>query len=391
MKENESALFSRYIIDGIIQDSVPCEILAECMEDGEEIIYGQEYADIIDESTDPPITSFSYSNDKNEDYIRQVAEYQGERPFRMLYPETFTKQRVAKALIDRLWNKGHYKLGNLTLWAEWEWNSRPLGNMAAFYYSAQAASEYIYDLGCRLADYSYDGCDEESSLRIGAWLPTSDSTQEDSDETQYAEQSGEAPLFKASPYESRHPWIEDEKCCKSTICDEPDSHIIYIPFDTAAFKLGGSLLAEINGHNGGAGPHIEDPDYFIDCHEVVRELVEDGIIMAGETVMDGGLAGTLTRMCGEIGMEVSLKGILSSYMEEDSTKVLFSEVPGIVIQVSGQDMDYLDSQLLLQDVAYYPIGKPSAEIKGVRLNTSTDVTVAGILASLLEMASEGED
>ena len=263
--------------------------------------------------------------------------------------------------------------------------------MAAFYFSAQAASEYIYDLGCRLADYSYDGCDEESSLRVGAWLPTSDNVQEDSDEPQYTETSGEAPLFKASPYESRHPWIEDERCCGSTICNDPDSHIIYIPFDTAAFKLGGSLLAEIKGHNGGVGPRIEDPDYFIDCHEVVRELVEDGIIMAGETVMDGGLAGTLARMCGETGMEISLKGILSSYMEDDSTKVLFSEVPGIVIQVSGQDMDYLDSQLLLQDIAYYPIGKPSLETKGVKLSNSADFTVAGILASLLEMASEGED
>ena len=78
-------------------------------------------------------------------------------------------------------------------------------------------------------------------------------------------------------------------------------------------------------------------------------------------------------------------------MEDDSTKVLFSEVPGIVIQVSGQDMDYLDSQLLLQDIAYYPIGKPSSEIKGVKLSNSADFTVAGILASLLEMASEGED
>ena len=390
MKENESALFSRYIIDGTMQDAVPYEILAECMADCEEIIYGQDFADIIDESTDPPITSFTYSNEKNDEYIRQVAEYKNERPFRMLYPETFTRQRVAKALIDRLWNKGHYKLGNLTIWAEWEWNSRPLGNMAAFYYSAQAASEYIYDLGCRLADYSYDGCDEESSLRIGAWLPMTDCSQEESEDSQFTETAGEAPLFKASPYESRHPWIEDERCCKATIVNDPDSHIIYIPFDTAAFRLGGSLLAEINGHNGGAGPHIEDPDYFIDCHEVVRELAEDGIIIAGETVMDGGLARTLANMCGDCGMDISLKGILSSYMENDSTKVLFSEIPGIVIQVSDQDMDYLDSQLLLQDIAYYPIGKPS-DNKGINLNMSSDITVAGILASLLEMASEGED
>ncbi len=390
MKENESALFSRYIIDGILQDATPYEILAECMEDRDDAGFYTEYADIIDESIDPPITSFSYSGDRNEEYIRQIAGHEGERPFRMLYPETFTRQRIARALIDRLWNKGHYKLGNLNVWAEWEWNSRPLGSMAAFYASVQAVSGYIYDLGCRLADYSYDGCDEESSFRAGAWLPVISET-EDSEEGQFGQNASESPLFKESPYVSRHPWIEDERCCPETIVDDEASQIIYIPFDTTSFKLGGSLLAEVNGHNGGAGPHIEDPDYFIDCHEVVRELVEDGVVMAGATVTDGGLARTLDRMCAGTGIEICINGIQTSYMEEDTTKVLFSEIPGAVIQVSNQDMDYLDSQLILQDVAYYPLGSPSSKLKGMTLNRQTEITVAGILASLMDIASEGED
>ena len=67
------------------------------------------------------------------------------------------------------------------------------------------------------------------------------------------------------------------------------------------------------------------------------------------------------------------------------------EEKGIVIQVRGSDMDYLDSQLLLQDVAYYPIGRPSAAFKGIHMTGSEEVTVAGILASLIDMASEGED
>ena len=380
MKENESALFSRYIIDGIQQDATPYEILSECLagQNDEPAAYA-EYADIIDESTDPPVTSFTYRAEENETYMNQVAAFEGERPFRLLYPETFTKQRIAGALIDRIWNKGHYKLGNLRLWAEWEWNSRPLGNMAAFYNSVQAASEYIYDLGCRLEDWSYDGCDEESSLRVGAWLP---------EET---ESSEEAEIFKASPYESRHPWIEDERCCLEHMIPDTESRLIYIPFDTSQFKLGGSLLAELNGHNGGTGPHIQDPDYFIDCYEVVRELAEDGLIMSGRTVLDGGLARALHGMCGDYGINANISGIMSSYMEDDTTKVLFSEIPGTIIQVSEQDMDYLDSQLLLQDIAYYPLGRPSTGFKGVRISRNTEATVAGILASLIDTASEGED
>ena len=52
---------------------------------------------------------------------------------------------------------------------------------------------------------------------------------------------------------------------------------------------------------------------------------------------------------------------------------------------------YLDSQLLLQDVAYYPVGHPSTEASGLRLCGNAKTAVAGILASLLEQASEGED
>lgn len=385
MKEKESALFSRYIIDGVQCDATPFELLAECMTDHDfEPAAEEGFEDILDESTDPPLTSFRYCNDENDTYIRQVTSYTEDRPFRMLYPDTFTRQRIAGALLERLWNKGHYRLGDLCIWAEWKWNSRPLGNMAAFYASAKAASEYIYDLGCRLADFAYDGCDEESSLRAGAWLPV----EEDSRSSETAEEN---ILFKASPYESRNPWITDERQCPDKLDPDSESQLIYIPFETAAFRLGGSLLAEINGHNGGTGPVIQDPDYFIDCYEVVRELVEDGIVMAGAAVGDGGLAKAASSMCRDCGMKLSIKGIQSSYMDEDTTRVLFSEIPGVLIQVSDANMDYLDSQLLLQDVAYYPLGSPDSDAIGIRISDEPQVTVAGILASLINQASEGED
>jgi hypothetical protein len=54
-------------------------------------------------------------------------------------------------------------------------------------------------------------------------------------------------------------------------------------------------------------------------------------------------------------------------------------------------MDYLDSQLLLQDVAYYPLGSPEPGSAGVSIRQGEEITVAGILASLINQASEGED
>ena len=292
----------------------------------------------------------------------------------MLYADHFTRLQIAKALLLRLWSQGHFRLCDLRVWAQWDWNTRPIGNMAAFYTSVQSSSEYLYGLGVSLADYLFIESDEGSNVKFFAWLP-------------------EVPdaLFKSSPYESSHPWITDTRKCPGTLQNDSNSWLIYIPFDTCAYRLGGSLLAQAYGHNGGTAPNISDPDYFIDCYEVVRELVEDGIVMSGCTVADGGLATAAAIMCGDGGMELDIKGIMSSYQDCDKTRILFGETPGVIIQISDENYDYVDSQFLLQDIAYYPIGHPSDKEDGVSLSDVARQGVGDILASLLNQASEGED
>ena len=384
MTEKESALYSQYIIDGVKYDATPAELLEECMRTSGSIRPEKDsHADIVDDSTDPPVTTFTYENDRDPEYLRACMEAsEEERTFRMLYPDTFTRQRIAYALIDRLWNQGHYRLGNLEMSARWSWNKRPLGNMAAFYTSVEAVNSYLFDLGVRLCECIFEESDQESNVWFEAWLPEREP--EEDDETQEV-------TFKSSPFESRHPWISEERKCPSCLKADPSSWVIFIPFDTCSFRIGGSLLAQTQGRNGGIGPHIKDPDYFIDCYEVIRELVEDGIVTAGVTVGDGGLATAAGKMCRECGLDMDLSGMMASYQENDSTRLLFSEIPGVLIQISDNDYDYLDSQLILQDVAYYPIGHPNMENAGLRFLKGEKSGVAGILASLLEQASEGED
>ena len=378
MTEKESALYSHYIIDGVRQDATPAELMNECLEFPDSEIAGS-FADIIDESTDPPVTSFTYDCTLNGHYAEQTkAASVTERPFRMLYPMHFTRLQISKSLLSRLWSKGHFRLGDLRIWAQWEWNTRPIGNMAAFYTSVETASDWLYGIGVKMNDYMFMESDEESNVKFYAWLP-------EYEETEPSE------MEVVEPYESRHPWISEERRCPRQAIPDTDSRIIYIPFDTCAFKLGGSLLAEVYSHNGGPAPQMLDPDYFIDCYEVIRELVEDGIILAGVTAADGGLATAASGMCGEAGMEIDASGLISSYQPTDSTKVLFSEVPGVLVQIAEENYDYFDSQLLLQDVAYYPVGRITADRKGVKFTEGADREVAGILASLLAQASEGED
>lgn len=388
MKENESALYSRYIIDGIMGEATPAELLNECMEYpfDEEYLSGN-FRDIVDETIEPPLSASTYDSSNVDELLRMTTAGAGaERSFRMLYPDHFTRLQIAQALISRIWSKGHFRLGDIRLWAQWDWNTRPIGNMAAFYSSISEASDYIYSLGVGLTDYIFIESDETSSAKFYAWLPEINPEEQ--------EDISEAPqhpaLFKA-PYESSHPWISEERQCpRNLICDK-DSQLIYIPFDTCQFKLGGSLLDELSERAGGAAPNIKDPDYFIDCYEVVRELVEDGIVMAGMSVGDGGLATAANTMTQDCGLDLEIGGLMSSYQETDKMKILFGEIPGVLLQVSDYEYDYLDSQLTLQDVAYYPVGRPTDEHKDVRITQSSKGGVANILASLLAQATEGED
>jgi hypothetical protein len=48
----------------------------------------------------------------------------------------------------------------------------------------------------------------------------------------------------------------------------------------------------------------------------------------------------------------------------------------------------VDAELLLQDVAYYPLGHPARSALGVKLSSKTDIQ--GILSSLMNTL-EGED
>ena len=391
MTEKESALYSHYIIDGTRLDMTPAELLDECMED-EGFNPGTGFGDIVDESTEPPLSSFSYDTDMEQEYLsRTVAASHIERPFRLLYPEHFTRLQIAKALLGRLWSKGHFKMGNLKLWAQWDWDPSAVGNMSAFYRSVESASEYIYGLGVKLEDYLFIEGDSGCNAKFFAWLDNEfDRSLSDGQDDGSFSEIDQTALFKSSPFESRHPWISDERACPSSITSDPESWIIYIPFDTCSYRLGASLLTEVADHNGGKSPEISDPDYFIDCYEVVRELVEDGFVIAGATVADGGLITAAKDMCAEAGMNIDVKGIMSSYQQERH-RVLFGEVPGVLLQVSDENYDYVDSQLLLQDIAYYPIGHPSAEPSGLTISETGKNGVADILASLLGHASEGED
>lgn len=385
MKEKTSALHSKYIIDGVSRRLTPAEMLDDCLASAEvkPNTESGEFEPVVDESTDPSPSMKKFQNQNVQGYLATVVSLLDEpRPFPAAYADPYTRGRIAKALLDAVWLNGRFKLGDLTIAAKWRWNCKPLGNMAAFYSSAEATADYINNLGICLSGYSFteSGRVCQTSFKVGA--------------CEKAESPDEDDIFlpEDAPFGSEHPVLGRRRAVPDKLAADPDSWIIYVPFDTCDFRLGGSLLCDALGQNGDNFPEIGDADYFIDCYEVIREFIEDRIAVSAATVCDGGLLTALKLMCsGDVGADIDISGIMSAYGEDKKLRILFSEVPGAIIQIKDSDYDYVDAEFLLQDIAYYPIGHPVTGTGEVNVKAGGS-GIANILQSLLgSQASEGED
>ena len=375
-----SILHSQYVIDGVSLDVPPIALIDE------DAAVEADVPDVVDESVEPALGSVCYDRGKIHEYMDAVCMVKGaERQFNMASPEHFSRLRAASALIDMIWMDGHFRLGDLGVALEWIWDTAPVGNMAGFYRCVESVSGYLYDLGVDICKYMVrSSVNGESRFVVSAALERKAAESE-------TESSEDSFLFKASPYESRHPHLNGGRACGGNASGCGTNWIVYIPFDTCAFKIGGSVLAEKTGDGRAVAPGISDPDYFIDCYEVIRELVEDGIIISGVTVADGGIASALKSFSSQNGLVTNWDGVMSSYQDCDLVRILFSEIPGVILEISDENFDYFDSQLLLQDVAYYPVGHPAPGTTGVQFTSEGKAGLVEILSSLMKQASEGED
>ena len=375
MSGKTDLLNSNYIIDGVQMPLTPGKMLRECMVEPPLEADG-DAPTLADEREDPAPDNFSYDEALTDRYA-QLVDYMQKRELPIPFAGPYSAGKVAQALLDAIWMSGHFRLPDLSLKAEWKWNAREMGLAAAFYSSVEEACSYIDALGVKIEKFSLSGGSPSVSFKA--------TTVAETDEEEIPE---EESLLRDLPYRTVNPHISRRRKVSASLVPETQDWILYSPFDPCDFRLGGSALSQALGTTPSTAPDIQDADYFMDCYEVVRELVEDGVVKAGVTVGDGGLLPALRSMAGITGADVCIKDICKAYGDEKPVRVLFGEVPGVIIQISDTDYDYVDAELILQDVVYYPIGRPAPGKPGVRLTDK--VEIPQILESLLNTL-EGED
>ena len=377
MKNFSSALLSNYIIDGVPQALSPLEMLNDISIEKLRVKGTPET--IADENPDPELKSCSTDAEQMHYYLNKVLAT-SRTAFPTAFSASYTKNLIAWELIETLWRKGNFHLGDLALTAQWEWCDKSLGSNAAFYSSCAAAAEYIDALGVRLQRYSVA---ESDSCRLSFKASVARCPDKTYDEDY---DNLDDNLSDAEPRMGR------SLTTSASIVPEADSWIIFIPFDTCDFRLGGSLFSEVIKGTPDAAPETGDADYFIDCYELVRELSEDGILLSAGTVGEGGLLAALRRMSGTCGAGINLADIKKTFHENDSIRILFSEVPGAVIQIRDIDFDYIDAEMLLQDIVYFPLGHPDIGSRDITVTETGKSSIESILDSLIRSQSaEGED
>lgn len=367
-------LYSTYVIDGLKQDQSPGVLLDSVSVEP----YSSHEAigeSIVDESADIKLKAYEYDDAAIYDYLARLAHSPAE--LSLPYAGVQTRCAIASALIDALWLKGHFRLGNIRLSAHWAWNDDAVGSMAAFYDSAKEAAEYIDALGISLLTYELSMEKDSLGVRFDASVDSDD----EADAQNY---------FATEPFRVDAAYMLGEPALPNQLQLDPKSWLVYIPFDTGEYRIGASKFAQVMGL-GGAALTVRDADYFMDCYEVVREFVEDGVLLAAHSVGEAGLLAAVDAMCTDnVGIQINVSDLLAAAQCKSTVRALFAELPGVLVQIKDCEFDYLDAELLLQDVAYYPLGHPKQCSSRVSVDNSAKTGIQSIIETLM-LNAEGED
>ncbi len=239
---------------------------------------------------------------------------------------------IAESLTNLVWAPLTGQLKGVSLSANWMWPAKNEGENARIYKAVKAASDFACELG----------------INIPTGKDSMSMTQKYKDGVVY---SPGTVIVSASAEVS-----DVKKVVEPVLVNNPETSIYFVDFSKMNRCLGGSAFSQIINKLGNKAPSVADSKYFASAFNVLQDCIEDKLILAGHDISSGGLITTLLEMCfadNYSGMTIDLSGI----GEADSVKALFSENPGVVVQVA--DATAFEAKLNAAGIGFVLIGKPS--------------------------------
>jgi len=243
---------------------------------------------------------------------------------------------ISESLLNIIWAPIKDGLAGVSLSANWMWPAKNEGEDARLYAAVEAVSQFAIDLGINIPT-------GKDSLSMTQKYPDGEKVY--SPGTVIISAAGEVSNIRQvlSPF----------------LAFDFKSTIIYIDFSRDEYELGGSSFAQVLGQMGNNCPTIKDPAYFKKAFNTIQELINDGLVQAGHDISAGGLITALLEMTfavNDIGLDIDL-----SEIEEDLVKLLFSENPGIILQVNKPEE--VETHLANNSIDFKRIGKTTKKIE----------------------------
>jgi len=244
----------------------------------------------------------------------------------LIDPSIGSINSIGESLTNIIWAPLANGIKSISLSANWMWPCGNEGEDSRLYQAVDACSNFAIELGINIPT----GKDSLSMVQ------------------KYDELKVKSPgtvIISASGQ------CNDIRKVVKPVLSKNLGNIYYINLSFDEYKLGGSSFAQTLNKIGSESPEIKDSNKFKESFNLVQNLISNNNILSGHDISSGGLITCLLEMCfssNNVGLDIDLTDLGCS----DSTKLLFSENSGIIIQ-SAKD---LEKEFLSIDVKCIKIG-----------------------------------
>lgn len=253
----------------------------------------------------------------------------------LIDPAAGSRLSIAEALTNIIWAPVTNQIKGVSLSANWMWPAKNSGEDARLYKAVEAVSEFACALGINIPT-------GKDSLSMKQKYP-----------------DGKEVYSPGTVIISAAAQVEDiNKVISPVLLQNEDTALLLIDLSKDNYALGGSSFAQILNKIGDNTPTINDASYFVKVFNTVQQLIAENKIIAGHDISAGGLITALLEMNfanEKGGLDINLNEIA----EKDLIKVLFSENPGILIQIDKhQDVEGI---LKNQGIEFRALGRPISQ------------------------------
>ena len=280
-----------------------------------------------------------------------IATSIGHAPVAALIDEAAgSRNAIAECLTNLVWAPLENKLDAVSLSANWMWPCKNEGEDARLFNAVEAVSNFAIDLGINIPT-------GKDSLSMKQKYPNE-------------EVIAPGTVIISSVGHCNN----INKVVEPTFTKKTGNAIYYVDFSSDDYKLGGSSFAQAVNKIGAEAPDIKDSAKFKTAFNTIQELVAKGLLTAGHDISAGGLVTTLLEMCfADVDLGATID--ITALGEADTTKVLFAENAGVVIQAI--DAFKVEKALSNKGLKFHKIGTAfegdTLSITNGDFNTSFDI------------------